>query len=109
MHCLRVLSQYAAACTRESYGSSAARADVQGRQSADAEYVSVSVGCIYPQSYSQTFLSDNRAETMLAFLRLLDERYGGAESYLISHANLTREDLNVIRGNITEIAEAASS
>jgi hypothetical protein len=41
-----------------------------------------------------------RSETMIAFLHLLDERYGGANQYLMSHVGLSEEDLAVIRKNI---------
>jgi hypothetical protein len=39
---------------------------------------------------------------MLVFLRLLDERYGGVENYLMSNAGLTSDDLSVIKRNISD-------
>jgi hypothetical protein len=41
-----------------------------------------------------------RAETMIAFLHLLDERYGGENKYLMSHVGLSEEDLAMIRKNV---------
>jgi hypothetical protein len=41
-----------------------------------------------------------RVETMIAFLHLLDERYGGENKYLMSHVGLSEEDLAMIRRNI---------
>jgi hypothetical protein len=38
---------------------------------------------------------------MHLFLHLLDEKYGGADGYLISHAGLSKEDIDTIRRNIT--------
>lgn len=37
---------------------------------------------------------------MLAFLSLLNEKYGGAEGYLKGVAQLTDEDISTIRSNI---------
>ena len=37
---------------------------------------------------------------MLAFLSLLDEKYGGVEGYLKSVTQLTDEDISTIRSNI---------
>lgn len=41
-----------------------------------------------------------RAETMTAFLHVLDEEYGGAEGYLRSHCNFTEDDINLVRHNL---------
>jgi hypothetical protein len=37
---------------------------------------------------------------MLAFLSLLNEKYGGVEGYLKGVAHLTDEDISIIRSNI---------
>jgi len=42
----------------------------------------------------------SRPETMLAFLQLLQEKYGGVEEYLKRHAQLTDEDIATIRRNL---------
>jgi len=41
-----------------------------------------------------------RPDTMLAFLSLLNEKYGGVEGYLKGVAHLTDEDISIIRSNI---------
>ncbi|KAI0638416.1 protein-tyrosine phosphatase-like protein [Trametes polyzona] len=41
----------------------------------------------------------SRAETMLAFLQLLQERYGGVEAYVKNVVGLTEEDIATIRKN----------
>jgi len=41
-----------------------------------------------------------RPETMLAFLLLLEEKYGGVEEYLRSVVRLTDEDISIVRSNI---------
>jgi hypothetical protein len=38
---------------------------------------------------------------MLAFLNLLETKYGGVEAYLHTHASLTDSDLATIRSNFT--------
>lgn len=38
-------------------------------------------------------------ETMLAFMQMLEERYGGAEAYVKKYCGLTDEDLQAIRSN----------
>jgi len=37
---------------------------------------------------------------MIAFCNLLEEKYGGVETYVKSHTGLTDEDLRVIRSNL---------
>ena len=37
---------------------------------------------------------------MLAFLSLLEEKYGGVEDYLRSVVRLTDEDISTVRSNI---------
>jgi len=41
-----------------------------------------------------------RPDTMLAFLSLLEEKYGGVEGYLKGVVQLTGEDISTIRSNI---------
>jgi hypothetical protein len=41
-----------------------------------------------------------RRETMSAFLRLLEERYGGVEVYVQRYCNLTFDDIDIIRRNL---------
>ncbi|KAI0751035.1 protein-tyrosine phosphatase-like protein [Daedaleopsis nitida] len=41
----------------------------------------------------------SRSETMIAFLRMLNERYGGVEKYLQTVVGLTDEDITTIRTN----------
>ncbi|KAI0776215.1 protein-tyrosine phosphatase-like protein [Trametes elegans] len=41
----------------------------------------------------------SRAETMLAFLHLLEDRYGGVEAYLKNYVGLTDNDIAAIRKN----------
>ncbi|KAF8897784.1 protein-tyrosine phosphatase-like protein [Infundibulicybe gibba] len=41
-----------------------------------------------------------RHETMVAFLKLFEEKYGGAEEYCKKHMGLTDDDLTAIRNNI---------
>jgi hypothetical protein len=43
---------------------------------------------------------DTRAESMVAILRHLDEKYGGAEAYL-RHGGLTTDDLERLRKRLT--------
>ena len=42
----------------------------------------------------------HRSETMIAFLQLLGEKYGGVESYLKTHVGITDEEIHIIRRNI---------
>ncbi|THH29670.1 hypothetical protein EUX98_g4526 [Antrodiella citrinella] len=49
----------------------------------------------------------SRPETMLAFLQLVQEKYGGAEGYLKQHAQLTDEDITTIRRNILVPTESS--
>ena len=42
---------------------------------------------------------------MLAFLRLLREKYGGTERYVETHCRLSKEDIEVIRRNLVEEVE----
>ncbi|GBE79887.1 protein-tyrosine phosphatase-like protein [Sparassis latifolia] len=42
----------------------------------------------------------SRAETMLAFLALLHEKYGGVENYLKQYVRLSNEDIEIIRRNM---------
>ena len=37
---------------------------------------------------------------MLAFLSMLEERYGGVEKYLRDVVQLTDEDISIVRSNI---------
>ena len=39
-------------------------------------------------------------ETMLAFLRLLENKYGGVEQYLRTYVQLTNDDITTIRSNL---------
>ncbi|KAK7060362.1 hypothetical protein VNI00_001127 [Paramarasmius palmivorus] len=41
-----------------------------------------------------------RPETMLAFLQLLEDKYGGAENYCLQYLNLTNDDITTIRNNL---------
>ena len=41
-----------------------------------------------------------RPDTMLAFLSLLEEKYGGVEEYLRTVVRLTNEDISTVRSNI---------
>jgi len=41
-----------------------------------------------------------RPDTMLAFLSLLEEKYGGVEEYLRSVVQLTDKDISTVRSNI---------
>jgi len=41
-----------------------------------------------------------RPETMLAFLALVQDRYGGVEDYLQQHAHFSAEDIELIRQNL---------
>ncbi|KAI0034125.1 protein-tyrosine phosphatase-like protein [Vararia minispora EC-137] len=43
----------------------------------------------------------SRHETMVAFMKMLQEDYGGAEGYAKKYCSLTDEDLAVIRANMT--------
>ena len=47
-----------------------------------------------------------RRETMLAFLNLLQEKYGGVRQYLKHHLGLTDEDIATIRSNILTTGNA---
>lgn len=42
-----------------------------------------------------------RHEVMMALLNLIQERYGGVESYLMKHANMSKNDLESIRQNFS--------
>ncbi|KAI0700583.1 protein-tyrosine phosphatase-like protein [Cytidiella melzeri] len=42
----------------------------------------------------------SRKEVMIAFLRLIDEKYGGVEAYLKAYAHLSDEDISTVRRNI---------
>ncbi|OJA18919.1 hypothetical protein AZE42_07863 [Rhizopogon vesiculosus] len=42
----------------------------------------------------------SRYETMLAFLNLLEDKYGGVETYVKTYTGLTDEDLQTIRSNL---------
>ena len=54
----------------------------------------------FPGALSHDTYSVNpRHETMIAFLRMLDERYGGVAEYLKKVVGLTDEDISVIRKN----------
>ncbi|KAG6819094.1 hypothetical protein H0H93_015513 [Arthromyces matolae] len=53
-----------------------------------------------------TKMAGAKAETMLAVLLMIREKFGGVEAYLKSHAGLTDEDLFRIRGNML-VQEAA--
>lgn len=37
---------------------------------------------------------------MIAFLQLIEERYGGVEEYLAKFVGLTRDDIDTIRRNL---------
>lgn len=37
---------------------------------------------------------------MLAFLRLLENKYGGVEQYLRTYVQLTNDDITTIRSNL---------
>ena len=53
-----------------------------------------------------------RHDTMLAFLKLLRDKYGGVENYLATYAGLSPEDVQQIRTNLLVPADnhpAASS
>ena len=43
-----------------------------------------------------------RPATMMAFLKLLREQYGGAEGYVVQKCGLTKEEVEKIRENLTE-------
>lgn len=44
-----------------------------------------------------------RAETMIAFLQLLQDQYGGVERYLERYAQLSPDDIQEIRRNLLEL------
>lgn len=43
------------------------------------------------------------AETMIAFLQLLQDQYGGVERYLERYAQLSPDDIQEIRRNLLEL------
>ncbi|KAI0042286.1 hypothetical protein FA95DRAFT_1525503 [Auriscalpium vulgare] len=45
----------------------------------------------------------SRPETMLAFLKLLEERYGGVEAYVKKYCELNDDDIGTIRRNLTTL------
>jgi len=45
-------------------------------------------------------LLTSRYETMVAFFDLLEEKYGGVETYVKTYTGLTDEDLKTIRSNL---------
>jgi len=45
-------------------------------------------------------LLTSRYETMIAFFDLLEEKYGGVETYVKTYTGLTDEDLKTIRSNL---------
>ncbi|KAI0660756.1 protein-tyrosine phosphatase-like protein [Cubamyces menziesii] len=51
----------------------------------------------------------SRAETMLAFLRMLEDRYGGVEQYLKNVVGLTDDDIATIRRNFLVPAPQTAS
>jgi len=42
----------------------------------------------------------SRKEVMIAFLKLVDDKYGGVDTYLNTYVQLSKEDLTTIRRNI---------
>ena len=54
---------------------------------------------IYPSRlpYAQEL---GREETMQAFIKLLEERYGGVEGYVRGMCGLTDQDITTIRQNL---------
>jgi Tyrosine phosphatase family len=45
-------------------------------------------------------ISFDREETMQAFIRMLDERYGGVKEYVRRTCSLTDQDMVIIRQNL---------
>ena len=45
-------------------------------------------------------MSPYRKEIMIAFLKVIEEKYGGVENYLRTHVLLTDDDIATIRRNI---------
>lgn len=45
-------------------------------------------------------VSDYRAEVMLAFLEVLETKFGGVVRYLTEYVHLTDEDIEMIRSNL---------
>lgn len=57
--------------------------------------------CVHPVLHSTWVLNvRGRKEVMLAFLALIDDKYGGVEAYLREYVGLGEEDLETIRRNI---------
>lgn len=47
-----------------------------------------------------TQVFSRRSETMLAFLHLIEERYGGVTEYLRKYVHLSEEDIHIIKQNM---------
>ena len=43
---------------------------------------------------------------MLAFLSMLQEKYGGAENYVTTYCELSNQDIDTIRTNVLETTKA---
>lgn len=56
--------------------------------------------------YSNAHLILCRWETMIAFLQMLDDEFGGVEMYLTKYCGLTDEDLKTIKCNLTSAQSA---
>lgn len=55
----------------------------------------------FAEDHEKAFnMLSSRAETMTAFLKLLDEQYGGVEEYLRRYIKLSDEDIPTIRENM---------
>lgn len=51
-------------------------------------------------SLSHISLSLVRRETMVAFLSILQDRYGGVEEYIKHHLGMSEHDIAIIRNNL---------
>ncbi|KAJ8593152.1 hypothetical protein M405DRAFT_786434 [Rhizopogon salebrosus TDB-379] len=51
-------------------------------------------------------LLTSRYETMIAFFDLLEEKYGGVETYVKTYTGLTDEDLRIIRSNLVVLTKS---
>ena len=56
----------------------------------------------YPTSH---FFYFSRRETMHAFLNLLREKYGGAETYVQKYCGMSAEDVETIRRNLVVLSQ----
>lgn len=50
---------------------------------------------------SSASLTLNRSENMMATLKIIREKFGGAENYMIEICGLTKEQVESIRSNLT--------